>query len=82
MNREYLQGVFNYLNEQYKEYYFAKNSQKGIIENRVRMYANNFNNELYLMLNKGGASGLFRHGFFESDLSSALKTIERMLDNE
>lgn len=79
MEKEYLQGVFNYLNEKYNEHYLAKNSQKGIIESQVRSYAKNINTELYTHLNEGSATGLFEPGFFQNDLSRSLKVLKEML---
>lgn len=81
MNKEYLKGVYDYLNEQYKEYYFAtKKSQKGIVEDRVRSYSHNLKDELYFFLNENRASGLFEHGFFESDLSRSLRKLKDILE--
>ena len=80
MNREELQGIFNYLNEKYNEYYFANNNQKKIIENQVRTYAQNLDKELYLTLTEGSASGLFRHGFVETDLTQSLKILKSMIE--
>lgn len=80
MDKKYLQDVYDYLNEQYKEYYFAtKKAQKSMVENRVRLYSHNLKDELYLALNEGSASGLFEHGFFESDLSRSLRILKDTL---
>ena len=75
MDRVYLQGVFNYLND-----YFAETSKKGIIESQVRSYAKNLDQKLYLILNENNSSDLFEHGFFESDLSRSLKKLKDILE--
>ena len=73
MDKEYLKGVYNYLNEQGDNYYLAvKKSQKADIEDRIRLYSKSLNGDLYIKLNEGRASGLFEPGFFKSDLSRSL----------
>lgn len=80
MDREYLQGVYDYLNNQHTEYYLAtKKAQKSTVEDRVRSYSHNLKDELYLTLNENRASGLFEHGFFESDLSRSLRILKDTL---
>ena len=50
------------------------------IRDRVRTYAQNLDKELYLTLNEGSASGLFRHGFVETDLTQSLKILKSMIE--
>lgn len=81
MDKDYLQGVYDYLNEQGDNYYLAvKKSQKAAIEDRIRSYSKNLNDELYIKLNEDRASGLFQPGFFESDLSRSLTMLKGLLD--
>ncbi|WP_293666409.1 hypothetical protein [uncultured Parabacteroides sp.] len=81
MDKKYVQDVYDYLNEQYKEYYFAtKKAQKNMVEDRVRLFSHGLKDELYLTLNEGHASGLFEHGFFESDLLRSLKVLKDTLE--
>ena len=81
MDKEYLIGVYNYLNEQGDNYYLAvKKSQKADIEDRIRLYSKSLNGDLYIKLNEGRASGLFEPGFFKSDLSRSLTILKDLLD--
>lgn len=80
MDKELLQSVYDYLNNQHREYYLASNKQKETIESQVRSYSNNIDRELYSILNEGYDSGLFEHGFFESDLSRSIHTLSKLLN--
>ena len=67
--------------ERYKsEYYSATGRTRERIADNVRCYCNNLPDELYFELNQNSASGLFRHGFFESDLDSSISLLSDMLD--
>lgn len=80
MEKEYLKGVYNYLEDQYADYNTSNSSkQKSMIETRVRSYSRGFDDELYLILNEGSASGLFEHGFFNSDLSRSLRILKDLI---
>jgi len=80
MDKEYLQNVYDYLREENREYYLAtKESQKTMIEKRVRLYSHNIKADLYCILNENAGSGLFEHGFFQTDLSRSLKILKDLL---
>lgn len=80
MDKEYLQNVYDYLNDQYKEYCLTnKTTLKRAVEDKVRAYSNHLKEDLYLFLNEDHGSGLFRSGFFESDLSRSLKKLKDAL---
>lgn len=59
------------------KYFFAKGKEKNRIENDVRLYAEGIDDEIYLEMNNGAASGLFKSAFFESDLDRALTILEK-----
>lgn len=59
------------------KYFFAKGKEKNRIENDVRLYAEGIDDEIYLEINNGAASGLFKSAFFESDLDRALTILEK-----
>ena len=67
--------------ERYRsEYYSAGGRTRERVADNVRSYGNNLPDELYLELNQNGASGLFRHGFFESDLDRSIRLLSDMID--
>ena len=67
--------------ERYRsEYYSAGGRARESVADNVRCYGNNLPDELYFELNQNSASGLFRHGFFESDLDLSINLLSDMLD--
>lgn len=82
MDKEKLESIYKYLEQKNQEYYLADKSRKEQIEKIVRNYAQTIDREIYLLLNEGAASGLFRHGFFETDLNNSLRIIREILDQQ
>lgn len=81
MDKQKLIGPYEYLKVKEKEYTSARNkSEKERIERSVRNYAEYIDPDIYLYLNENAASGLFRHGFFESDLNNSLNKLQKLLD--
>ena len=67
--------------EKYRsEYYSARGRTRERVEDCVRSYANNLPDELYFKLNPNSASGLFRPGFFESDLDHSIDFLSNMMN--
>lgn len=79
-DKEKLESIYKYLEQKNQEYYLADKSRKEQIEKIVRNYARTIDREIYLSLNEGAASGLFRHSSFETDLSNSLRKIRENLD--
>ena len=79
-DKEKLESIYKYLEQKNQEYYLADKSRKEQIEKIVRNYARTIDREIYLSLNEGAASGLFRHRSFETDLSNSLRKIRANLD--
>lgn len=79
MDKEKLKGIYKYLKQISREYYLADKLSKKRIESQVRNYAQTIDREIYLLLNEGAASGLFRHGSFETDLNNSLNIIREIL---
>ena len=75
-----LQIVYNTLLQYWREYYGTSNDTQSRIEDSVRAYANILPGDIYLLLNQGSASGLFRHGFFQNDLERSLSILQKELD--
>lgn len=68
----------NYLKE-YRLNLTKKNREW--IEMNVRNYANNnLSDKLYLDLNRNAVNGLFRHGFFLSDLERSVSMLKQKID--
>ena len=66
--------------ERYRsEYYSASGRTRERIADNVRCYGNNLPDELYLELNQNSASGLFKPGFFESDLDRSISILSGLL---
>lgn len=81
MDKQKIKGIYEYLEAKRKEFAFARNkSEKERIERSVRNYAEYMDPDIYLYLNENAASGLFRHGFFESDLNNSLNKLQKLLD--
>lgn len=79
MEKEKLQSVYNTLSRYRSEYYGSSGKAQSRIEESVRAYANTLPGDLYVMLNQGSASGLFRPAFFQGDLDRALRILEKEL---
>ena len=75
-----LLSVYNTLSRYSREYYGSSGKTRSKIEENVRMYANTLPGDLYVMLNQGSASGLFRPTFFQVDLDRSLRILEEELD--
>ena len=62
--------------ERYRsDYYSARGRARDKIADNVRCYCNNLPDDLYFELNQNSESGLFRHGFFESDLDRSISIL-------
>lgn len=81
MTKEEYQAIYDYLSELRREYTLArKSSERSRIESEASHYAKNLPFELYCELNDNAASGLFRHGFFESDMRYALRILKEKMN--
>ncbi len=80
MEKKELQIVYNTLLQYWREYNGAGNNTQSRIEDSVRAYANTLPGDIYLLLNQGSASGLFRHGFFLNDLERSLTILHEELE--
>lgn len=61
------------------EYYSTSGRARDRIVDSVRRYGDNLPDELYFELNQNNASGLFRNGFFETDLDRSIGLLSAML---
>ena len=80
MDKDYLKSVHRFLEEKYSLYHSTnRESDKSAIENSVRTFSHGINDELYSKLNEGCVTGLFEHGFFDSDLSRSLRILDELI---
>lgn len=77
-----LEYIYHYLDDKYSQYLTMPNKLQKIryeIEHQVRVFIDDIDDELYLELNQGRASGLFEHGFFDSDMERSLLILKQKL---
>lgn len=75
-----LKSILAHLEKCRSEFISASGRARDRIADGVRCYANNLPDELYFELNQNSASGLFRPGFFESDLDRSIGLLSDMLN--
>lgn len=79
MNKELAKEYLDYLDRKYTEWY-THPKQRSAIQSEIYLYANRWDDEIYLHLNDGRASGLFEHGFFESDIEKAFRLLQEIVN--
>ena len=79
MEKDIMQEVYNTLSQYSREYYGSSARARSRIEESVRLYANTLPGDLYVMLNQGSASSLFRPTFFFVFLDRSLRILEEEL---
>lgn len=80
---ENYEGIYNVLSKREREYALAKTKQeRERIEKLVRGYANTLAPSVYAELNEDCGSGLFEHGFFESDMGRCLAILEQKMKGD
>lgn len=79
MEESRLRAILADLERYRSDYYSASGRVRDRIEDNVRCYGENLPDELYLGLNQNSGSGLFRHGFVESDLNRSISLLSSML---
>lgn len=80
-----IKEAYAFLENSLRDYYTLNSAKerREWIERRVRTYAdNNLSGDLYLDLNEDSASGLFRHGFFLSDLERSVSILRKMINKK
>ena len=79
-----LEYIYHYLDDKHSQYLtmpIKLQKERYEIEHLVREFIENIDDELYLELNQGRASGLFEHGFFDSDMERALRILKQKIDS-
>lgn len=79
MDKDKAKEYLRFIDEKYTEWYTHPKERTKIAE-EIRSVANNWDDEIYLLLNEGRATGLFEHGFFESDIERAFMMLKDIVD--
>lgn len=79
MDKNKAKEYLRFLDEKYTEWYTHPKERARIAEETSRT-ANNWDDEIYLLLNERRATGLFEHGFFESDIKRAFAMLKDIID--
>lgn len=81
MSGDKAQEYFDYLDEKYSDWY-SNPRQRLAIENEIREVASQWDDDIYLYINDGRATGLFEHGFFESDIQTAFYRLKDIIKQD
>ena len=81
MDKEKAKEYYDYLKDKYTEWYTSKPKQRSKVQNEIYATAMHWDDEIYLHLNDNRATGLFEHGFFESDIQKAFRLLKEIIDN-
>lgn len=79
MDKEKAKEYYRYLEEKYTEWYTHPN-QRTHISSEIYSTAMCWDDEIYLHLSEGNATGLFEHGFFESDIQRAIRLLKEIIE--
>lgn len=75
-----LERILSDLERYRSDYNSSSGRAREKVADNVRCYGNNLPDELYFELNQNSASGLFKPGFFESDLDRSIGLLSDMLN--
>ena len=78
MEKYEIKTLYDYL-EGISSEYNTPGAKKSLIEKRVRNYP--ISDDLRVTLNEGVSSGLFEHGFFETDLNRSIKILKEIMND-
>lgn len=79
MDKDKAKEYLDYLHEKYTEW-FTQPKKRKKIEEEIRIVADHWDDEIYIHLNQGRASGLFKYGFFESDIHRACELLNEIVN--
>ena len=79
MDKEKAKEYLDFLHEKYTEWY-TQPKKRNEIADEIRLVADHWDDEIYIHLNQGRASGLFKHGFFESDIHRAFELLNEIVN--
>lgn len=81
INRKEAKTVYDYLNNHYNVWYFAKGKEKDRVEESIRYYLNHtISGDLYSALAEGHGGGLCAPGHFDYDYGRCLNVLQKILE--
>lgn len=81
MDKEKAKEYYDYLNRKYTEWCTSKPRERSIIASEIHSTALRWDDEIYLhLMGSDNATGLFEHGFFESDIQRAFELLREIID--
>ena len=81
MDKEKAKEYYNYLDRKYTEWY-CNPKQRPNIEADICKAAVQWDVDIYAHLNDSRATGLFEHGFFQSDIQKAFSLLKELIDKK
>lgn len=80
MDKEKAKEYYDYLDRKYIEWYTSKPKLRSKVQSEIYDTAMRWDDKIYLYLNDNRATGLFEHGFFESDMQKAFRLLKEIID--
>ena len=80
MDKEKAKEYYEHLEEKYSLWCTSKLKDRSKIASEIYEYAMHWDDDIYLYLNDNRASGLFEHGFFESDIQKAFRLLRKIIE--
>ena len=80
MDKEKAKEYYNYLERKYAEWYTHPKLRSKIAA-EIYSTAMYWDDEIYLYLNDERATGLFEHGFFESDIQKSFSLLKEIMED-
>ena len=81
MDKDKAKEYYSYLDSRYTEWY-CNPKQRSSIEEEICRAAMQWDVDIYTHLNDGRATGLFKHGFFQSDIQKAFSLLKELIDKK
>lgn len=82
MNKIKAKEYYDYLDRKYTEWYTSNPKLRSKIQSEIYETAMQWDDEIYLHINDNRATGLFEHGFFESDIQKAFRILKDIICGE
>lgn len=82
MDKVKAKEYYDYLDRKYTEWYTSSPKQRSKVQSEIYGTAMHWDDEIYLHLSEGNATGLFEHGFFESDIQRAFRLLKEIIESK
>lgn len=80
MDKDKAKEYYEYLDKKFPQWYTSKPKDRLKIESEIYNDAKRWDVEIYLYLNDNRSTGLFEHGFFESDIQKAFSLLKEIIE--